>query len=69
MSVVQPSSVRLSLSLDEAAGTLGVSRDSFERYVLPELRIVRVGRRVLVPLKELERYLSLHASQLLEVER
>ena len=68
--MLQASSVaRLSLSLDEAAASVGVSRDSFERYVLPELRVVRVGRRVLIPIKELERYLSLHASRLLEVER
>jgi excisionase family DNA binding protein len=49
---------RLALSVEEAAEALGVSRDSFERHVLAELRLVRIGRRLLVPTGELERWIE-----------
>lgn len=60
--------VRVALTLDEAAASIGVSRDSFERHVLGELRVVRVGRRVVVPLRELERWTERSASRPLEAE-
>lgn len=50
--------VRLALSPDEAAAALGVSRDYFDDHVKPELRVVRRGRRVMVPVKEIERWLA-----------
>jgi excisionase family DNA binding protein len=49
---------RLALSPDEAAAMLGVSRDYLDEHVLPELRIVRRGRRILIALAELERWLD-----------
>ena len=36
----------------------GVSRDSFERHVMAELHLVRIGRRLLVPTRELERWIE-----------
>jgi hypothetical protein len=42
---------------------LGVSRDYFDEHVIGELRIVRRGRRILVPLGELERWLDRSASR------
>jgi excisionase family DNA binding protein len=51
------------LSPDEAAAALGVSRDFFDEHIAPELRIVRRGRRRLVPVRELERWLDLSASR------
>ena len=53
---------RLALSPDEAAAVLGVSRDYFDEHVIDELRIVRRGRRILVALAELERWLERAAS-------
>lgn len=47
---------RLALSRDEAAASLGMSLDSFERWVQPELRLIRRGRMRLVPVAELERW-------------
>lgn len=47
---------RLTLSPEEAAQALGVSRRFFYDHVLPELRVVRRGRKVLIPLRELERW-------------
>jgi excisionase family DNA binding protein len=49
---------RLALSPDEAAALLGVSRDYFDEHVIAELRIVRRGRRILVSVAELERWLE-----------
>ena len=49
---------RLALSKAEAAASLGVSVDYFEKFVQPELRIVYRGRRRLVPVKEMERWLK-----------
>jgi excisionase family DNA binding protein len=57
---------RLALSLDEAAEALGVSRDYLDEHIRGELRVVRRGRRVLVSVKELERWLERSASVVLE---
>jgi excisionase family DNA binding protein len=50
----------------EAADALGLSRDSFDRYVRDELRLVRRGRLVLVPVRELERWIERNAALTLE---
>ena len=54
---------RLSVSPDEAAEMLGVSRDYLDEHVLCELRSVRRGRRVLIALTELERWLDQSAAR------
>jgi excisionase family DNA binding protein len=54
--------LRLALSPTEAALAIGVSRDFFDTHVRDELRLVRRGRLVLVPVKELERWLESSAS-------
>jgi len=59
---------RLALGLDEAAAAINLSRDGFERYVLAELRVVRVGRRIVVPIRELEKWIDRHANVPLEGE-
>jgi excisionase family DNA binding protein len=48
----------LAVSPDQAAELLGISRDAFDRHVLPHITYRRVGRRVLIPLTELERWLE-----------
>ena len=53
---------RLALAPAEAASALGVSRDFFDEHVLPDLRVVRRGRRRLVPVRELERWLDREAA-------
>ena len=57
---------RLALRREEAAASLGMSVDSFERFVQPELRLVRKGRLRLVPIRELERWLEQNAARTLE---
>jgi excisionase family DNA binding protein len=50
--------LRLALSPDEASAALGVSRDFFDEHIAHELRIVRRGRRKLIAIAELERWLE-----------
>ena len=57
---------RLALTRAEAAAAIGVSLDSFERYVQPELRLIRRGRLRLVPVRELERWLDANAARVFE---
>ena len=52
---------RLALTRPEAAAALGMSLDSFERYVQPDLRLVRRGKLRVVPVRELERWLERNA--------
>jgi hypothetical protein len=54
---------RLALTREEAAAALGMSLDSFERHVQPTLRLVRLGRMRLVPVREIERWLSENAER------
>ena len=54
---------RLSISPDEAAEMLGISRDYFDEHVIHELRVVRRGRRILISLGELERWLDQAATK------
>ena len=54
---------RLAVSPDEAAAVLGVSRDYFDEHVIHELRVVRRGRRILVALAELQRWLDQSATR------
>jgi excisionase family DNA binding protein len=61
-----PAVSRLALSPGEAAEALGVSRDFFDQHISPKLRIVRRGRRKLVAVRELERWLSEQAAFTLE---
>ena len=60
---------RLALTRAEAARALGMSLDSFERYVQLELRLVRRGKLRLVPVAEIERWLAENASRALDSGR
>ena len=57
--------MRLTLSPREAADSLGVSRDFFDAHIKPELRIVRKGRLVLIPVRELESWVATNAARTL----
>jgi hypothetical protein len=52
-----PSTIpRIALTPPEAAAAIGVGPDFFDAEVAPELRLIRRGRKRLVPVAELERW-------------
>lgn len=56
---------RIALTREEAAASLGMSLDSFERHVQPSIRLVRLGRVRLVPVAELEHWVDDNAQRTL----
>jgi hypothetical protein len=56
---------RIALTPPEAAAAIGVGPDFFDVNVAPELRLVRRGRKRLVPVSELERWMVENASRAL----
>lgn len=61
-----PSVPRLALTKREAAAAIGCSVDFLEEHVQSELRVVRRGRLVLIPVAELERWLRENAALTVE---
>ena len=59
--ITKPETPALALSIQQACGALGVSWDIWREHIEPEVRIVRLGRRKLVPVQELQRWLDAHA--------
>jgi hypothetical protein len=52
---------KLALSIEEACGALGISWDLWNEHVAGEVRMVRLGRRRLVPVVEIQKWLAEHA--------
>ena len=53
--------VTVEMNVEEACEALGVSWDFWKEYVAPEVRMVRRGRRKLIAVAELERWLERNA--------
>jgi hypothetical protein len=49
---------RIALTPPEAAAAIGVGPDFFDANVAPQLRLIRRGRKRLVPVRELERWVG-----------
>lgn len=58
MSVTAEPNSALAVSREDAADRLGVSLQTFKRHVQPQLRTIRAGRRVLVPLSSLQSFVA-----------
>ena len=56
----------LALTLAAAAAALNVSDEFFGEHIKPELRLARRGRRQIVPVDELRRWLDANAARTLE---
>ncbi len=54
---------RLALNIAEACAALGIAELTFKNEVLPAIKTIRLGRRVLVPVSELQRWLEREASR------
>jgi hypothetical protein len=57
---------RYALTRKEAAASLGMSINHFERRVQPELKVILCGQLVLIPATELERWVLRNARHLIE---
>jgi excisionase family DNA binding protein len=55
---------KLALSVEEACASLGVSHETWTQYVAPSVKLVRIGRRKLIPVTELQAWLTDHAERL-----
>ena len=64
-SIDRPPPPRIALSVEEACQSLGVSWDSWRQHIEPDVRLIRLGRRKLVPVAELERWCADHAEAVL----
>lgn len=56
---------RIALTPAEAAAAIGVGPDFFDQNIAPELRMIRRGRKRLVPVAELERWSVENAERVL----
>ena len=57
---------RLALSIEEACASIGLGWDAWNEHVAPHVPVVRVGRRKLVPVAALQKWLDENAEALLE---
>ena len=53
----------LALSVEQACDALGVSWDTWKEHIAPDVRIVRIGRRKLIAVSELQRWLDDHGER------
>lgn len=52
---------RTGLTIEESAHSAGVSVATFRRHILENLKVVRIGSAVVVPVDELRRYMQRQA--------
>jgi hypothetical protein len=57
---------RICLTPPEAASAIGVGPDFFTEHVLPEIRVIRRGRKRLIPVEELRRWAEENSERVLE---
>jgi hypothetical protein len=65
-----PAVPRLALTRVEAAASLAMGVDTFEIYVLPDLKVLPAGKvKRVIPVAELERWVAENAESVLPGER
>jgi hypothetical protein len=52
---------KLLVSREQAAEMCDVSVDFFDEHIRPELKVVYLGRRVLIPVREIEKWIDRNA--------
>ncbi len=60
---------RISLTPIEAAAALGCSRPFFDEHILPELRVIRRSKLILIPVAELQKWAQREAARTLDTHR
>lgn len=59
--ITKPPTPALALTIEDACNALSVSHDFWTEHIAHEVRIVRRGRRKIVPVTELQRWLDANA--------
>jgi excisionase family DNA binding protein len=62
----RPPPPRVALTVEEACASLGVSWDTWRERIEPDIKLVRLGRRKLVPVAELERWSNDNAARIFD---
>jgi hypothetical protein len=57
---------RLALNVGEACEALGVSHETWVRHIASDVKVVRLGRRKLIAVAELQRWLDEHGERILD---
>jgi hypothetical protein len=60
---VKPQTPALALSVEQACQALGVSWDTWRARIEPDVKLVRLGRRKLIAVTELQRWLDEHGER------
>ena len=63
---LKPKTPALALTVEQACDALSIGYDTWKERVEPEIRLVAFGRRKVIPVVELERWLDAHAENVLE---
>jgi hypothetical protein len=58
--ITKPPTPTLALSVEQACAALGVSWDTWRAHIEPDVKVVRLGRRKLIAVTELQRWLDVH---------
>ncbi len=66
---VEVPAVALAVNQKQAAALLGVHVDTFRDKVLPHLKVVTLDRRQLIPIRELERFMTERQAYALRSQR
>ena len=61
----KPTTPALALTVEQAAAALSASWDTLHAEIEPELKIIRLGRRKLIPVSELQAWLERHSEKVL----
>ncbi len=62
---VEVPAVALALSRAEAAHSLRISVDSLDRHVIPHIRVMQLGGRQIIPVDELQAFVTAKAARAL----
>jgi hypothetical protein len=60
---VKPLTPALALSVEQSCAALGVSWDTWRAHIEPNVRVIRLGRRKLIAVTELQRWLDEHGER------
>ncbi len=61
--IEKPQTPALALTVEQACAALSVSWDTWKAHIAPDVKIVRIGRRKVIAVSELQRWLDEHGER------